>query len=127
MRASATLFSKVLIATMRTFIVFGLLSVAFSLAAADDVIVGTGKNFDKIVKDNAFVVAEFYAPWCGHCKHLEPEYAKAATELKEQDPPIVLVKARTRPPRNFLVHTRSSCHLWTLHSGKSLSIHFAFA
>lgn len=62
------------------------------VAAADDVIVGTSENFEKVVKDNAFVVAEFYAPWCGHCKNLEPEYAKAATELKSSDPPVVLMK-----------------------------------
>lgn len=73
---------------------FVLLATAVAFAAADDVIVGTGKNFDKIIKDNAFVVAEFYAPWCGHCKSLEPEYAKAATELKASGVPIKLMKVR---------------------------------
>ena len=42
----------------------------------------TSNNFDHRVKDSQGVwIVEFYAPWCGHCKNLAPEYQKAAKAL----------------------------------------------
>lgn len=43
----------------------------------------TGDNFKAIVEESsADVLLEFYAPWCGHCKSLKPEYEAAAKHFQ---------------------------------------------
>lgn len=48
----------------------------------DEVIELTDANFDKLVfKSDDIWLVEFYAPWCGHCKNLAPQWAEAARQL----------------------------------------------
>ncbi|CAG9817020.1 unnamed protein product [Phaedon cochleariae] len=55
------------------------------------VVVAVAKNFDDVVINNGRdTLIEFYAPWCGHCKRLEPKYTEAAEKLKDED--VALVK-----------------------------------
>ncbi|KAI3945447.1 hypothetical protein MKW92_034237 [Papaver armeniacum] len=60
----------------------GLLLVSAAVTA-DDVVILTDENFEKQVGQDRGALVEFYAPWCGHCKKLAPEYEKLGGNFKK--------------------------------------------
>ena len=82
---------------------FGLILVLIAISAVsaydeeDDVLVLHESDFSEATEEFDFIMVEFYAPWCGHCKKLTPEYAAAAGQLKKKggDKKIALAKVDT--------------------------------
>nr|XP_043608491.1 protein disulfide-isomerase [Erigeron canadensis] len=93
-------------------VIFLLFFVLFSLAitsswhcAAGDsskqlVLTLDQSNFTQTISKYDFLLVEFYAPWCGHCKKLIPEFEKAASILSNNDPPVYLATVDANDEKN---------------------------
>lgn len=49
-------------------------------------------NFDSAISSFDYILVDFYAPWCGHCKRLAPQLDEAAPILAKLKEPIVIAK-----------------------------------
>jgi len=57
-------------------------------------------DFEQTIKDNDFVIVDFWAPWCGPCRSFAPVYDKVSEDYGE----IVFAKVNTEEEREIAAH-----------------------
>ena len=57
-------------------------------------------NFEQTVQDNAFVIVDFWAPWCGPCRSFAPVYEK----VSEDHDDIIFAKVNTEDEQEIAAH-----------------------
>jgi len=73
-------------------IVWALFLLSVGAVLGDNVVDLTDSSFDGELEKIDTALVMFYAPWCGHCKRLKPEFEKSAGDLLKNDPPVTLAK-----------------------------------
>jgi len=60
----------------------------------------TNANFDEVIRNNDFVIVDFWASWCGPCRSFAPIYEK----VSEDHPDVVFAKVNTEAERELGMH-----------------------
>jgi len=73
--------------------VFSLLALGLAASSVQaNVVELTDSDFDSELEGMDTALVMFYAPWCGHCKKMKPEFDRASKDLLANDPPVTLAK-----------------------------------
>jgi len=57
-------------------------------------------NFETTITENAYVIVDFWAPWCGPCRSFAPTFEK----VSEEHPEIVFAKVNTEDEHEIAAH-----------------------
>lgn len=60
----------------------------------------TKENFEETISNNAIVLIDFWAPWCGPCRSFAPTFEKVAGENTD----IVFAKLNTEEEQELATH-----------------------
>ncbi|MEJ2693030.1 MAG: thioredoxin [Candidatus Thiodiazotropha sp.] len=60
----------------------------------------TKDNFESTITGNAFVVVDFWAPWCGPCRSFAPTYEKVSEDFED----VVFAKVNTEDQQELAMH-----------------------
>lgn len=57
-------------------------------------------NFEQTIKDEAFVIVDFWAPWCGPCRSFAPVYDKVSQDHDN----MIFAKVNTEDEQEIAAH-----------------------